>query len=190
MGYLASLPLARPRRATRIAMGGVVTVVLVAGALVFGPAGPASAVACSGPWSGTGTSGDPFLVKTRADLVAIDTCMTAGNSTAGLVWRQWGNISLGTWSPIGATGSRRFEGTYDGDCYTLSGMSVSRSYDAGLFADLGSSRTPATVKNLKISNPTVTGDNYGFGALAGSASGANTIDTVIVTGANITTTGD
>ena len=157
---------------------------LVATALVFGPAGPARAAACTDVWTGTGTSGDPYLITSRADLVAIDTCLQAGNSAAGLVFRQWGDISLGTWTPIGSN-YHAFNGTYDGDCYTLSNMTVTGTEKLGLFAETDG----AAIKNLKLVNPTVTGPDESYGTvIGGDADNSTSLDTIIVTGGSVSQT--
>jgi hypothetical protein len=61
---------------------------LPAAVLTFLPASPASATPCTDVWTGTGTSGDPFLITSRADLVAINTCLQGGNSGLGQFFRQ------------------------------------------------------------------------------------------------------
>ncbi len=165
---------------------GLIAISLALGVVIALPNSPASAAPCTDVWSGTGTSGDPYLITSRADLVAIDTCLQGGNSAAGLYFRQWGDISLGTWTPIGFNASTYFGGTYDGDCYSLSGMSATGDSDRGLFAQLGATGSPATIKNLKMVNPTVTGAGDAVGVLAGSAKvTGNVVDTVIVTGATV-----
>jgi len=167
--------------AGRIAAVGGVVVSLVATALVFGPTNPAKATPCTDVWTGTGTSGDPFLITSRADLVAINTCLQGGNSGIGQFFRQWGDISLGTWTPIG-DGGYEFKGTYDGDCYSLSSMTVTGSNNQGFFA----ATNGATIKNLKFVNPTVTATGDSTGVVVGGDARTTTLDTIIVTGGSVT----
>ena len=84
MGSRGNTRTLRRRGAGRIAAIGAVVVSLVATALVLGPAGPARAADCTDVWGGTGTSSDPWLITNDADLLAIDACLDAGNTTAGL----------------------------------------------------------------------------------------------------------
>ena len=187
----------RRRGAGRIAAVGAVVVSLVATALVFGPAGPARAADCTDVWGGTGTSSDPWLITNDADLVAIDACLDAGNTTAGLYFKQTADISLSSyssgtgWSPIGSRiPANWFAGTYDGGCYSITGMTInSPGVDyVGLFGKLDRA---ATIKNLRITGASVTGGGS-IGILSGYTTGSATTLTVdgVITSGTITASGD
>jgi hypothetical protein len=173
--------------AGRIAAVGAVVVSLVATALVFGPVGPVSAAACTGAWSGNGTLATPFLITSRADLEAIDTCLNNGDDTTGQYFKQMADISLSSsvWAPIG--GTTWFAGTYDGGCFSITGMTINSpgvNY-LGFFGKLGRA---ATINNMRITGASITGGSTGGGFIGilagGSASGGSglTVNGVIASG--------
>lgn len=89
-----------------------------------------------------------------------------------------GNITLTeSWTPLGT-----FNGTLDGDGYTISGLSINNSTDSniGLFSVIGGE---GTVENLKIFG-TVTGAKNYIGGIAGTNNGTikNCINNVNVSG--------
>ena len=178
----------RPHRSSAgrrsIAIGAAVAVIAGLAAL----AGPAAVAVptpgtCNPSGSGTGVSGDPFLVSTQAQLAAIDDaadCLTA-------FYKQSADIALvGAWTPLGETAPRsRFTGTYDGDWKTISGLRVGTSAtpfsNGGLFGDVGG----ATISKLVLSDVQVFGvGGDGVGALAGYAYGsvAATLSEICVSG--------
>ncbi|GHU68195.1 hypothetical protein FACS189413_04510 [Bacteroidia bacterium] len=97
---------------------------------------------------------------------------------------EW--ITIGTWGGDGATGA--FQGHFDGDGHTVTGLQVTTGGDRGLFGWVKN----ATIKNLivhtnatGISGNIETGDNYAI--LAGSAGngwidGNTTIENCVVSG--------
>ena len=104
---------------------------------------------------------------------------TAADLEAALA--NGGNIQMGAditlteaWTPVG-TEAAPFTGTFDGNGYTISGLTIDADY-AALFAYLGDG---ATVKNLKLENVNVTG-KWAAG-VAYMANGA-TIENVEVSG--------
>ena len=75
------------------------------------------------------------------------------------------NLTLtGNWTPIG-TNAARFATTFDGDGYTISGLTVS-SFAAGLFGFVGSG---GVIRDLGVlgATATTTGTGGGAGAIAG-----------------------
>ena len=86
-------------------------------------------------WSGSGNSeNDPILITSAADLAQLATDVNGGESYNNMYFKQTANITLtSAWTPIG-TSSKPFKGKYDGDNKTISGLTVSGSYQyAGLF---------------------------------------------------------
>jgi len=98
---------------------------------------------------GSGTTGDPFKVRSPEDLAKVGKETGAGNWTLTAHYFQMNDIVLsGNWTPIGTTASR-FYGSYDGGGYTISGLSITASSgNQGLFGFIG---TDGTVKNLTLS---------------------------------------
>ena len=98
--------------------------------LIFAFAGAQTAWA----WSGSGTSADPYLITSTSDLNQLATNVNSGTDYQNVYFKQTNPITLsGNWTPIG-TSSKPFKGKYDGDNKTISGLTVSGSYQyAGLF---------------------------------------------------------
>lgn len=106
---------------------------------------------------GTGTSGDPYLVSAQLDLAEVRYCLDKA-------FRQTADIALtGTWTPLGSA-AFPFTGTYDGNGFSITNLSVSLAADdAGLFGQTNG----ATLTGITVSG-SVTGENY-VGGLVGFA---------------------
>ena len=85
-----------------------------------------------------------------------------------------------TWETAIGSNSTNFEGTYDGDGFAITNLTVSKASTnyLGLFGDIGAN---STVKNLSITNATVSGGSY-IGILAGSVSSGATIENISTSG--------
>jgi hypothetical protein len=118
---------------------------------------------------GSGSALDPYLVGNATHLNNV-------RNSASSHFRQTANITLsGEWTPIAS-----FTGTYDGDHYTIGGLSVSGSASGsnnrGLF---GQTSGAAVLRNIRLENGTVnvTGSNsFDTGALVGQAIGTTRIE--------------
>ena len=129
--------------------------------------------------SGSGTSDDPYLIKTPDDLFDIrnnlNACYKMANDIDLTEWIAEENPTNG-WAPID-----NFAGTFDGDGHTISGLYVNRPSESygGLFGNCSS--TPV-FKNVVFLNPVILSKNYA-GALVGSCGG--TITNIKVIGGDI-----
>lgn len=91
---------------------------------------------------GKGTESEPFITRTEGDIKELATIIKEGRSQ-GIYIKQVKDISLSDGSEFkGFEGS--FEGTYDGNGYSISGLTTNRPLFAGLSA--------ACVKNLILKN--------------------------------------
>ncbi len=114
--------------------------------------------------SGSGTSGDPYLVSSASLLNEVRNNLTA-------YYKQTADIDISSysnWSKIGTaiTSGNYFAGTYDGDGYKITGLTITStttSYN-GLFGVIG---TGGTVKNLSVSGSISGVTQAGIGLLAG-----------------------
>ena len=110
---------------------------------------------------GDGTESNPYKVTTAADLVAITSNLTAYYTLEADIDLS----SYASWNPIGTVGSsvNFFSGVFDGNNHTISNLTcnVTNKEYRGLFG-----RNNGTIKNVKLSNVTVRGQNY-VGALVG-----------------------
>ena len=136
--------------------------------------------------SGSGTSGDPYLIATLNNLYWV----TQNSSSWGSYFQQTADIDASadsSWNsgagfrPIGTSSNSTFYGVYDGNGHTISGLFISQSTgsDLGLFGDIFG----ATVKNIGLLNERVTQTrNIGnTGGLVG-AGYQSTIDNCYTTG--------
>ena len=122
---------------------------------------------------GDGSAGNPYLVTSSSQLVAIDTADCLDEN-----FQQGGDIALsGAWIPIGSV-NNGFVGTYDGGGYRIIGLELSGS-NAGLF-EVGSAGAAFSRLNISVSDSTSAIENVG--ALVGSAYGDLRIDDVHVSG--------
>lgn len=109
-------------------------------------------------FSGSGTSSDPYLIKTADDLYSVRNYPSAYFKLANDIdLTEWiaDNYPEAGWAPISSSASP-FTGTFDGNGFTISGLYINRTtaYN-GLFGYANG----ATVKNLNIICD-ITGANY------------------------------
>ena len=120
-------------------------------------------------WDGTGTASSPYLIHNEDDLRALAQSTYDGNAQANTYFALTGNITLsGTWTPIG-TEATKFCGIFNGQGYTISGISGTGSY-LGLFAYLGGG---ARVENVNVAAVNLSGGQYlaGIAAVADHTGG-------------------
>jgi hypothetical protein len=127
--------------------------------------------------SGSGTSGSPYQIATVNNLYWL----TQTSGAWGSYFTQTADIDasgISNFSPIGNS-STYFTGTYNGNGYTISGLTISRSTTSlvGLFGKTNN----ATISNLGLTGASVSGFHY-TGILAGTCNGTNTISKCFATG--------
>ena len=137
---------------------------------------------------GAGTAEDPYQVASVQDLQLVAEKVNAGDAAyAAAHYKLTANIDLSNvaWTPIGTKDSA-FKGTFDGDGKIISNLTINdvQLENAGLF---GYMLTPAKLKNVTVSNASVTGKAH-VGVIAGSA-WLGTVEDCTVTG-KITVTGN
>ena len=124
---------------------------------------------------------DAYVISTTEDLNLLSERVNAGNSYANKYFKLGGNITYNkettnNFTPIG-TESHPFSGTFDGNKKTVSGINISLgSTDyIGLFGYANG----ATIKNLTLTNSTITGKEKvgGITGIAGSTKIANCLVT-------------
>lgn len=124
--------------------------------------------------SGDGSQANPYIISDAGNLAWAAQNNTDKSGFAGSYFSQNADITLsGEWQPIGddttAFGDDSyvpFNGTYDGNGHTVSGLSITKASKAdneGLFDYIGSS---GTVKNLNV-DANIYGNGLNFGAVAG-----------------------
>lgn len=133
--------------------------------------------------SGSGSSGDPFIIETAGQLAYLANIVNGGNTCAGKYFRLEKDIALNdissisawrtiapsnVWTPIGLA-PMSFAGTFDGNGHVISGMYI-KSLDTsgrGLFASLSGS-----VLALGVTDSFISASNGFAGGIAAESSGS------------------
>jgi hypothetical protein len=122
---------------------------------------------------GDGSSGTPWLISNATDLNNIR------STYLGDYFRQTANIdvsSITNWNPIGddADGSR-FTGNYDGNGFTISGLTINRPSEGevGLFGCIGggTAAEPVVIQDVELINVGDVSGARGTGSLVGRVRG-------------------
>ena len=142
---------------------------------------------------GTGTQGDPWLIASQADLIALAEFLNSGNAEQfdaesagvgnchGYYFKQTADIDLTgvTWEPIGYSGSYYFAGNYDGGGHSITNAVSTGKVDPDGYATAGIFGWVAfgSVANLHVKNANfvATGqNNYSYGGgIAGVCYGSS-----------------
>lgn len=118
---------------------------------------------------GTGTSGDPYMIYNSTDL---KTYLTDNYPGYGVYFKVASYIVVSDWTPVGDYDtSTYFGGHFDGSSgsYVMTKLSNSDGHDYfGLFCGLS---TSSSVKNLHMTNVTITNAGSHVGVIAGHGTG-------------------
>ena len=144
----------------------VILSLFVATSSIVGLGVPRDAKAFSG---GTGTTGDPYIITTCAELQSIGSEV----DTNGKVYELSGDIDCtatsGWNSGAGFSPINYFQGTLNGNNHTIDGLFINRPTEdrVGLFASLSSD---GVIARLKLTNVDITGQGF-VGSLVGESAG-------------------
>ena len=125
--------------------------------------------------------GFPTPLGTQCDDPA-----TGGTTETCTGYELTSDIALtAAWTPIGTSTSVAYNTTFDGQGHTISGLNISVSANAGVFAWLGAS---GVVRNVGVLAPSITSAGAGssVGGLVGYAAAGSAIETSYVSGGSIT----
>ena len=149
---------------------------------------------------GSGTESDPYKIRTAEQLSCFAKSINNGTTYSGKFIKQTKNIKLNdhlndniaagttdelhTWTPAGLitytngqmNANNSFNGTYDGDDHTISGLYILPIENAS-YQGLFGKTVNATIKNLELSDVYVNVPNTS-GVLIGYASNSLSIDSV------------
>ena len=121
-------------------------------------------------WSGSGTSGDPYLITSTSDWNTLASNVNGGTTYSGNYFRLTNDISVTTM--VGNSESNSFRGTFDGYGHTLTiSYNTTSDYTAPFRYIQG-----ATFKNLKVTGSISTTMNYAAGIAGLNTSAAATFD--------------
>ncbi|MFA6330994.1 MAG: GLUG motif-containing protein, partial [Clostridia bacterium] len=138
-------------------------------------------------WSGSGTSGNPYLISSKTDLIALRTAVNSGTTYSGYYFKMTADISLTgeEWMPIGNIDSCPFEGNFNGNRYTISYLTISEDSDSDYCLGLFGYVNNATISNFALTSMEIYIRDYNFadywGAVAGRISNT-TISNISVAG--------
>ena len=138
------------------------------------------------PWNGMGTENEPFLIQNEDDMDRLATLVNGGKSYNGVYFRQEDDFDFTgrTYTPVGNADNRPFEGTYNGNARTMTGINVNQGNYVGVFGHIGSQ---GTVFALSFAGTNSFSGSYVAGSIAGWNFG--TIDWCYVqVGANVSVT--
>ncbi len=142
-------------------------------------------------WTGSGDSGDPYIINCKAHLDLLALRVNAGNDYYGKFFKLGADIiydgTANNFTPIGNVIGEEihpFSGTFDGNGNTISGLNINlpETDCVGLF---GQTSFNATIKNLTLTNSTITGMSYVGGILGFGDSHSTTIQNCAVTSTTV-----
>lgn len=127
------------------------------------------------------TTASITYISNSSGLINFRNRVNSGTTYSGQTVYLSSNINLGgvEWTPIGHTLNKNFQGTFDGNNYTISNFVITKAcvIDGRITSGVGFfgfMEKTATIENLKISNATMTISNnadnctpYGYGILVG-----------------------
>ena len=113
-------------------------------------------------WSGSGTSGDPYLIASTADWNTLASNVANGNTYSNTYFKLTADITVTTM--VTAT----FSGTFDGGGHTLTFNYTATGNNAAPFAYI----TGATIKNLRVAGTINSGYKFAAGIVAISNGGS------------------
>lgn len=120
---------------------------------------------------GAGTSDDPFLIATPAQLAYLAQQVNGGTSYEGKYFSQIEDFDLGgnKWTPIGS-GNHPFKGHFDGDNHEIFRLNadINLAMYGGLFGYISS----GSVKNVKVRSGLVKSSNACVGGIVGELNGS------------------
>ena len=109
-----------------------------------------------------------LIITNAQELQDFATSVNNGTTYSGLTVQLGKDIDLNgvtNFTPIGTSSSKSFQGTFQGNGYTISNMTISKNENyAGLFGYVGEG---ATIENVKIENYSIKGNKAHVGGLAG-----------------------
>ncbi len=107
-----------------------------------------------------GVRADDIIITTTDELNAIATAVNSGTNYSGITIKLANDLDYTdkTYTPIGSESAYAcpFKGVFDGQGHTISGVSLSGGNRKALFNHV---RGTGTIKNLTLSNSTISSDN-------------------------------
>ena len=118
----------------------------------------------------TDDDGTYYEIADEADLERLAAYVNSGHNASGKRFKQTAAITMTAEHTAIGNSNNYFEGTYDGANLTITDLTINKPYSnyQGLFGYVSS----ATIKNVKLVNCNITGDQC-IGGIVGRASGSS-----------------
>lgn len=119
---------------------------------------------------GNGTADNPYLITTSSHLSELAENTNNGIPTAGTHYKMTNDITLMVynWVPIGYNTSSQFDGSFDGDGFTISNLSVQETQGVMTFGLFGRIGANGTVRNVSIAADGMVSASMCTGSIAGA----------------------
>ncbi|GHT50191.1 hypothetical protein AGMMS49982_05080 [Bacteroidia bacterium] len=117
---------------------------------------------------GSGTSQDPYLIASKADMAALATAVNGGTTYSGRYFLLTQNLT-GITTRIGNSGTNSFQGTFDGGGYILN-VNIAIESSSTVYAGVFGYISGATIKNLGVEGD-ISASSPGNSAYAGGICG-------------------
>jgi len=133
---------------------------------------PATYWTASSSIGGSGSTNSPYIIATPQDVAYLADAVNAGTSFANAHFSLNNDLDMSGYltMPIGSSTSRAFDGIFDGNGYTIYGLTISRNAEnTALFSFIGSN---AIVRNFIIAEDSlIIGTRYTASAIGRCAAG-------------------
>ncbi len=104
-----------------------------------------------------------YTISTAAELAGLAEIVNGGNNLHGVTINLAGDVDLehNEWTPIGAgAGKNAFQGTFNGNGYTIYNLKVNDADGAGLFGYVFAEGKGASIQNVNVVNADITSAHY------------------------------
>lgn len=119
-------------------------------------------------WNGSGSSGAPYLIASTADWNTLASNVANGNTYSNTYFKLTADITVTTM--VGSySGTKTFNGTFDGGGHTLTFNYTATAEDTAPFAYLKN----ATIQNLRVAGTINTGYKFAAGLCVYSSGSTN-----------------
>ena len=127
-----------------------------------------------------------YKISTTEELQLLATMTNAGLVSSGDEFVLANDIDLSSienWTPIGISRIYSFRGTFDGNGYTISNLTINTPDEGnkGLFGSVGKN-FDVEIKNLALENVNILGTDSIGGLIANNSSGGTTITNCYISG--------
>ena len=137
---------------------------------------------------GSGTQGDPYIIRNTDEMDGLAASVNGGDSKSGKFFRLEADLDYTgkTYTRIGTSAGAPFSGTFDGNGHTISHVTLNENYKfIGLFG-----YSNGTVKNLTLDHSSIHAERSGsVGGIVGCCDGGDVTGCYVTENVSISATG-